>query len=703
MIKPNFFLCIGRKLLACACIGSVLICNTASVYASNADNIQSQEHSIPIQSDNTEVQQDNCISNFDNDLNYRESIKLLGTCEFESLFCIDAEKLSSESDVKKSSNAVTYVIDADSNEYYAEKKDLRYSVPEAFCFDNDNIYILDTYASRIIVASQGKMIQSIELEDVGYASEIAAFDGTIYVLDESSNAVVSIRQDEIKTIELPYASEENWDDNSPIRTFYYPMAPLVISMKIRGGQLIVDCGEYGTYRLENDTFVKTVPDFQVTESDDSFIIKNDFNTWTIPSYGIGIDVLGSDEVGKLYVLCEEAFIDSEGHLVGDSTVRIYDSSSKLLEAAYVNAAERFAIPRHRFILDNKYNICEMKCDRDSLGIDLIHTVGCKMIKAFNCTESCSICNNECLTEEACDHNVSTSITTSNSNENDTYSAHNNGLVAENIMKQYTSVIWKVNSKNQNEWGKIKLHTKIKNATSGTQFIGMPYARGGDDTVSKFLERLKTDYSSGFYSAGDITNGTRNPGSTGADCSGYASRVYNIWSGNNKYTHINSTTFESKVGYLVSGNTLSALAKKAKPLDFWVKGSYHIMIHDNFISSNGRVYVYDASRATGFIQRRYWTLSEMQSHDFKLKTPWHTGNCSPTDNYYKSSTQHWKQCTNSSCSRRLQVQAHTWITHGMKSVCSVCGYVSISGVSPNGISESIYNCDILDLASKKSRA
>lgn len=366
--------------------------------------------------------------------------------------------------------------------------------------------------------------------------------------------------------------------------------------------------------------------------------------------------------------CVGILLDAEGKICGDDTLRVYDKNSRLVRGVHIDLYDSMALPSEYICIDKNYNFLlmagyesELRVMRARLASDL---------KLRSITEQLSEVNASLGDIET----PKASPVTANVSQPQ---ALKNAIA-------YTSTKYTICHKNQHNWGGIKLHSHVDDAECGDTITGIPYARGGYNTIDEFKSNIRTVYGifkgeGYYYSAGDCDTSSSG-GSAGVDCSGYVSRVYDI----SRYTTI---TLNSTVGYLIGNNASDAVLANAQQMEFWVVPDDHVMLHSRYDSANRRVWVYDASREDyGKVVHRAWSVSTMRTRGFKLKDPWHSGSCTPGVTYESNNLQHWKACTK--CGRGNNYSDHTWIVSGSGYKCRICNRYSATNPGTTALSQPI---------------
>lgn len=584
----------------------------------------------------------------------------------ETLFTIPTYIRNLDEPMKASDNKLAYLCDSGDS-----GKVKHYSAPEAICvMDNQNICILDTYnrALRIYDYAEGVLLKTINIDFTQYPSKVASHGNLLYVLDASASTVytIDVNLGVIANDRLPKFVQANPYD--PAAEVEYDMGPLVSCLRIHDGKLIICMDEQYDYRLENGKFVPADKLYDTEQVEDNFIITHGENKWTIPSEGIGLDIMGSDEEGNLYVYCVGILLDAEGKICGDDTLRVYDKDSRLVRGVHIDLYNSMALPSEYICIDKNYNFLLMAGYESELRVMRARLVS--DLKLRSITEQLSEANASIGDIEMPKANpVTANVSQPQALQN---------AIA------YTSAKYTLCHKNQHNWSGITLHSHIKNANCGDTITGIPYARGGYNTISEFKSKIRTVYGTVggtgyYYSAGDCDKSS-SLGSAGVDCSGYASRVYGIA----RYT---SDTLNSTVGYLIGNCGSPAVIANAHPMEFWVVPGEHVMLHSRYDSAKQRVWVYDASRVDyGKVVHRAWTVGTMKEWGFKLKNPWHSGSCTPGAAYESNNFQHWNPCTK--CGMGNNYSNHTWIVSGSGYKCRICNRYSATNPGVTSLSQTI---------------
>lgn len=176
---------------------------------------------------------------------------------------------------------------------------------------------------------------------------------------------------------------------------------------------------------------------------------------------------------------------------------------------------------------------------------------------------------------------------------------------------------------------------------------------------------------------------------GVDCSGYACNVYDIG-------RTDSAGFVNNVGYPRYANTIADLASAAHKMDFWAYNNGqagHVMMHATYDSTNGIIYVYDATKTVTGGRTSYRSVQITDLNSYVLKNPWHSGNCS-ANGYKNNSTNHYHQCV--TCGYTYDIGNHTW-SSGFDynssehwHYCTVCGRENAHSSHTYGITYSYNN-------------
>ncbi len=215
-----------------------------------------------------------------------------------------------------------------------------YSAPRAFCvMDNRNICILDTYnlAIRLYDYESGSLLKTIDIDFMHYPSNIVSHGDLLYVFDTSTGKVyaIDVNTSEAEAFDLPQSA----------------MGPIMGELCIYEGKLVFCRYSYHCdYLLEDGRFINIDKLYDTELEGNNFIITHGETKWTIPNEEIGLNPLGSDEEGNLYVCYSKDL---------DYTLRVYDKYSRLVKSCVIYPFDTKALPEQFICLDGDYNFMLM--------------------------------------------------------------------------------------------------------------------------------------------------------------------------------------------------------------------------------------------------------------------------------------------------------------------------------------------------------
>ena len=298
------------------------------------------------------------------------TVELLSEPQIITAFSLPVTLYDSWPMTEYSSDTLTYVPDPEaeiiSNAFICG--------PQDFCIDGEgNFCILDTYGSKVVVVSRtGEILESIRIEGFRYLSQIAYAYGSIWIIDARNNQMIGIKDSIIETYDIPKVP---LPDSGPSATVYF--APLIIDFYAdEYGRLILDGDSSGVFKFRDGEFSECAERYSRRVFGDELHIRGHNGSWSIPSAGCAIGILGSDPSGNLYVEVNDLFIDDDGSIYGDDTIRVYDANSQPVLAAFVNVAERKILPRNYIKLDQDYCFWELRCYEDRVCMEQIIPAPC---------------------------------------------------------------------------------------------------------------------------------------------------------------------------------------------------------------------------------------------------------------------------------------------------------------------------------------
>ncbi len=250
---------------------------------------------------------------------------------------------------------------------------IEYLAPDAFLVtEKGEVAILDTYNKLIRVYSLDSRAETrtIDIGKLSYPRLMTSLDGVFYVLDSARSRIAVVKDEITAVYELPKISETVFDPSysTNFYTYEYNMGPVVSSLRVDDGELVVCAGSDGEYRLKGGKFVKSADMYDIEDDGKTFTVRFNGNEWSFSSGGIGIDVCGVDAEGNLYVYCCSTLIDEDGRLTGDSTLRVYDSKSRLVKCAVVDYSSAYLLPYQHIALGPDNCFYQMVCDEDAVRI-----------------------------------------------------------------------------------------------------------------------------------------------------------------------------------------------------------------------------------------------------------------------------------------------------------------------------------------------
>src|SRR3954462_3240748 len=95
------------------------------------------------------------------------------------------------------------------------------------------------------------------------------------------------------------------------------------------------------------------------------------------------------------------------------------------------------------------------------------------------------------------------------------------------------------------------------------YVGLPYDWGGFDDLASFQKKLGQGFGAGAHAEDGVLSCT-----TGVDCSGFISRVWQL-----------PTKYSTSV--LSEATTVSPATHEVAPGDAWLKSGVHVVLHQSF--------------------------------------------------------------------------------------------------------------------------
>lgn len=459
-----------------------------------------------------------------------------------------------------------------------------------------------------------------------------------------------------------------WYGNDGIFVDSYPLpdkvaAALIRELWINDGNVGITTIENAAYQLSGNQFISVKCPVAISEGITTIVSKGALR-WKLDGTNKGIDYIGTDREGNLYVHEQEYVPDVKVLVLEDSIVK-YDREGKKTEYSIYDISDCLVYPLNSITVTESGEVYVMKCKENQVEV----------YQVLLGTDDES--HMQELTERAMKEEAALLAVESGIGQAEIQSTNpNTSLKRSEVLSRAQAMAelsWTVSAANKTVRENTALPSYVQNASIGATLKGIPYCWGGFnglDTVSSeaFSAAVKGKVMAGnvkIDSPGHIS------GTVGLDCSGFVSSAYGL-------TGRMSTGKFDKFGYLIDSGQL-------RTMDFLVKATgspAHVVL---FYAVDGSNYViFDSSLEMGKVAfRKVAKNNYTASKGYSARTPWLV-DCVPVGGYLFNNLAHWKLCSDCGDRAVSTVAPHTWVAMGSQFQCSVCGKTSNTATSPTSL-------------------
>lgn len=484
------------------------------------------------------------------------------------------------------------------------------------------IAILDSINNRVLYVKENKIVKTVNLEKCLYPLDFCLSDAEIYVLDESDKVLL---YDNMGNLLESYSLPDT------------VQATLIRELWIDAGKVGVTTIENVSYQLSGKQLLSVRCPVVISEGTTTTIVKETLK-WKLDGTNKGIDYVGTDQEGNLYVHEQEYVPDVKVLVLEDAIVK-YDKSGNKISYSIYNVDDSIIYPSHDITVTESGEVYAMKCKENRVEIYRI---------LLGTGDESHIPE---LTEQALKQEIVLLGSESDIGQLEIQATNPNiSLTRSKVLSRAQSMenlSWIVSSENKTERNPAILPSYVQNASIGSTVKGIPYCWGGFngfDTVSRpsFSAIVGTNVMAGNVRVRDA-NGNKAEvvaNTVGLDCSGFVSSAYGL-------TSKMGTSGLAGFGYTINEGNL-------KSMDFLVKSGSHVVLYESVSGSN--YIIYDSSTDKGKVERRMVSKSTFSaSNGYVARTPWLI-NCE-YGGYQSDRDNHWRTCKD--CGYK-EISVHTWV-------------------------------------------